>query len=234
MSGTRERLRIWQPAAEEADPWLLWQLADSAFPAGGFAHSAGLESAWQHGEVATRAELDSYVAASLEQVGRAALPFVTAVHDEPDKLREIDELCDAFTNNHIANRASRAQGRAYYSAWNRIFKARVPACDGETAPAFGHFAPIYGFCLRRLGISRRVSSRLFLFNHLRGLLAAAVRLNIVGPMEAQSAQGEMSVYCESLLTRCELLSVNDLSQTSPLLDIWQGSHDRLYSRLFQS
>ena len=57
----------------------LWQLADSAFPTGGFAHSAGLEAAWQHGEVRNRSELQGYLLASLHQLGRAALPFVAEI-----------------------------------------------------------------------------------------------------------------------------------------------------------
>ena len=28
------------------DSWLVWQIADSGFPTGGFAHSGGLEAAW--------------------------------------------------------------------------------------------------------------------------------------------------------------------------------------------
>jgi urease accessory protein UreF len=28
--------------------------------------------------------------------------------------------------------------------------------------------------------------------------------------------------------------VDEVAATSPLLEIWQGSHDRLYSRLFQT
>src|ERR1700759_5303623 len=87
------------------EQWLLWQLSDSAFPTGGFAHSAGLEAAWQHGEVKNRGELASFVEASLHQVGRAALPFVLAAHAEPERLEEFDMLCDAFTTNHVANRA---------------------------------------------------------------------------------------------------------------------------------
>ena len=31
--------------------WITWQLADSAFPAGGYAHSAGVESAMQAGVI---------------------------------------------------------------------------------------------------------------------------------------------------------------------------------------
>ena len=60
--------------------FLFWQLADSAFPTGGFAHSGGLEAAWQHGEVANRGELVSFIEASLHQLGHAALPFVTAAY----------------------------------------------------------------------------------------------------------------------------------------------------------
>jgi urease accessory protein UreF len=30
------------------------------------------------------------------------------------------------------------------------------------------------------------------------------------------------------------LSLNQIAQTAPLLDLWQGAQDRLYSRLFQS
>jgi urease accessory protein len=75
---------------------------------------------------------------------------------------------------------------------------------------------------------------MFFFNHLRGVLAAAVRLNIVGPIEAQHLQHRLAPKTEAILRKCEALSLDDLAQTAPLLDLWQGAQDRLYSRLFQS
>src|SRR5450432_522762 len=48
--------------------WLLWQLADSAFPTGGFAHSGGLEAAWQHGEIRGAEDLASFLEAYMCQV----------------------------------------------------------------------------------------------------------------------------------------------------------------------
>ena len=53
------------------DDWTIWQLVDSAFPSGGFAHSAGLEAAFQAGEVATDAELRQFL---LDRSGRRATP----------------------------------------------------------------------------------------------------------------------------------------------------------------
>jgi urease accessory protein len=228
--------------------FLLWQLADSAFPTGGFAHSAGLEAAWQHGEVRNRAELISHVEASLHQLGHAAMPFVMAAHTEPDRLSEFDSLCDAFTTNHVANRASRTQGKAFLAAVQRVFVdiniQANSAVNGDggvksrriekgRAP-FGHFAPVFGACLRHLDISDDTTGRLFFFGHLRGVMAAAVRLNIVGPMEAQAIQHQFAPRAERVLKDCVALTPDEIAQTSPLLDLWQGAQDRLYSRLFQS
>jgi urease accessory protein len=224
--------------------FLVWQLMDSAFPTGGFAHSSGLEAAWQHGEVRGRAELVQFAEASLDQLGHASLPFVTAAFDAPEKISEFDHLCDAFTTNHVANRASRAQGRAFLTAVERIFAERQPPVGrvgeerlkraGREAGAPWHFAPVFGACLRRLDFSQETTGRMFFFNHLRSVLAAAVRLNIVGPMEAQILQNRMSPAVETVLAQCAALTLEDLAQTAPLLDLWQGAQDRLYSRLFQS
>jgi len=224
--------------------FILWQLADSAFPTGGFAHSLGLEAAWQHGEVRNRTELVCFVEAGLQQLGHAALPFVTAAFDAPEKLGEFDQLCDAFTTNHVANRASRAQGRAFMTAVDRIFpERRSPTRPVGSSPhhhagsetgAPLHFAPVFGAQMRELEVPRQTALRLFFFNQLRSVSAAAVRLNIIGPMEAQMLQQRASVKAEEILIRCQKLTLDDLTQTSPLLDLWQGAQDRLYSRLFQS
>ncbi|MDD5141085.1 MAG: urease accessory UreF family protein [Verrucomicrobiales bacterium] len=233
-----------KPVPPSSD-WLLWQLADSAFPTGGFAHSLGLEAAWQHGEVRNRTELVSFIEAILQQLGHTALPFVTAAFDAPEKLGEFDQLCDAFTTNHVANRASRAQGRAFMTAVERIFTERgVHAASPSNSNSelkrpegrapFAHFAPVFGALLRELKVPRLTALRLFFFNQLRSVLAAAVRLNIIGPMEAQILQQRAAAKAEEILVHCESLTLDDLAQTSPLLDIWQGAQDRLYSRLFQS
>jgi len=217
------------------DQWLLWQLVDSAFPTGGFAHSAGLEAAWQHGEVKNRSELVSFVEASLNQLGCAALPFVIAAHSEPNRLEEFDELCDAFTTNHVANRASRAQGKAFLSAVQRIFlSAKDPQSSCLPTTQFSHFPCIFGAALSLLDVPQETATRLFCFNHLRGVFAAAVRLNIVGPMEAQSLQHNFSATAKDILKASASLTLDEIAQTSPLLDLWQGAQDRLYSRLFQS
>lgn len=222
------------PEAAAVHDWLVWQLMDSAFPTGGFAHSAGLEAAWQHGEVRGRDDLVSYLDASLHQLGHGALPLVTAAFDEPAKLAEFDRLNDAFIINHVANRASRAQGRAFLSAVERIFKCDASHSESGKELPFAHFAPVFGACFRRLGIPRETTGRMFFFNHLRSVLAAAVRLNCVGPMEAQTLQQRLAPKAEEILSQCDRLGLDDLAQTTPLLDLWQGAQDRLYSRLFQS
>jgi len=220
-----------------ADDWLVWQFADSAFPTGSFAHSGGLEAAWQNVRVSRGESLLGFTESALAQIARGSLPFVVAAYREPRRFVELDRSCDAMLNNHVANRASRAQGQSLLAAAQRIYCrpdfSSLQAIIRRTGSP-GHLAPLFGVIAAQMNFEEKQTSRLFLFCGLRGLVSAAVRLGIVGPMEAQGAQAKLSAKAEQLAMEASETSPQDAAQTAPILDLLQGTQDRLYSRLFQS
>jgi urease accessory protein len=78
------------------------------------------------------------------------------------------------------------------------------------------------------------AQKIMLYGAARGVLSAAVRLGIAGGFETQRMQHECGPWLDHVADSCASLSRADLAQTAPLLDLLQGGHDRLYSRLFQS
>ncbi len=231
-------------SAVAADEWLLWQLIDSAFPTGGFAHSAGLEAAHQQGELPDGVALASFLESALLQAGRSLMPFVMAAHHDADRFAELDLFCDATLRSSVANRASRAQGQAMLIAIERTFapppSATPPSPLSNLRAAVrrdqlpGHLAPIFGACAGILGLSRSSVAMAFMFTTLRGMISAAVRLAVVGPMQAQMIQHDLASIARWIVNRFIDLPPTQVAQSAPLIDILQGGHDRLYSRLFQS
>jgi urease accessory protein len=215
--------------------WLAWQLVDSAFPTGGFAHSWGLEAAWQQGAVPDAAALREFVRATILQTGYGSLPLVNAAFASPSRLAELDALNDAFLANAIANRASRVQGRTLLATAARVWPAPpIAGLDARAADLGAHVAPLSGALFRAMDLTLDTAQRIVLYLSVRGVLSASVRLGIAGSYEAQRLQAEVSTDLDATLARCGGLDERDLAQTAPLFDLWQGAHDRLYSRLFQS
>jgi urease accessory protein len=220
-----------------ATQWRILQIADSGFPTGGFAHSAGLEAAVHLGEARTPERLDAYVRAHLWNVGHAALPFVGAAHDAMDGVWALCDWIDACLTNHVANRASRTQGRAFLATCASVFG--VPAIVAMAArarspSAAAHLAPVFGAALGALGIARGDALALHLQLALRSVVSAAVRLGIAGPLEAQRLQLRHGTTLDAVLASCAALRPEQAATVAPIHEIVGATHDRLYAKLFQS
>ena len=98
----------------------------------------------------------------------------------------------------------------------------------------GHLAPAAGALLGVLGVPISATQRLVLYLALRGILSAGVRLGLAGPLEAQGIQARLATRLEEIASACGELGVEEAAQAMPLLELFQGHQDRLYSRLFQS
>jgi urease accessory protein len=228
---------IASPRLNDANDWLRWQLADSAFPTGGFAHSSGLEAVWQHQEIISGEDLFQLLEVALQQMGNSTLLFVAAAYQGTPPFAELDDLCEAFTSNHVANRASRLQGQALLASAERTFATETlkqfrASVLQQQLPA--HLAPVFGAIGRVLGFEQSETIRLFLFTQLRALISSSVRLGIVGPLEGQALQHRLAPHAERVANECGSLALRDVAQSAPLLDLFQAMQDRLYSRLFQS
>lgn len=214
-------------------PWLLLQLADAAFPSGGFAHSGGIEAAAAIGGVVDPAWL---LEGTLWQVGRSALPFVGAAARSPGELVALDAHYEATLPSHVANRASRALGRSLASAAVRAFPddAAVAAVARAAREGTCHQAPLFGALFGALGLTARDAQIAFLHAAARQVLSSAIRLGLLGPLEAQALQAAHAPTMTRVLERCGALAPDEAAQTAPMLELWGALHDRLDARMFQS
>ncbi len=104
--------------------------------------------------------------------------------------------------------------------------------DLRAGRILGHQIPVLGRIAALLGLSGDEARHLALFLHLRGLISTAVRLGIVGPMEAQRIQWALAPVVDAVVAATASHGRNDLAGSAPLIDLAHGHHDRLYSRLF--
>eukprot|EP00250_Pteridium_aquilinum_P009778 c18930_g1_i2 orf=313-1038(-) len=235
----------------EVTPWSLWQMLDSILPTGGFAHSLGLEAAVQLGHVCDNSSLRRFASASLLNTASFLLPFVFAASSCPsiDQWKLLDMTLHASFSNKVARRSSIAQGAALLRVTTCVF-AEFPQLqemkalsrslqdahdvDVHAMPIHIHHAPLFGILFGLLQIDPMTAQRAFLFVCLRDLLSAATRLNIVGPLEAAQMQHILASEAESLLLKYGSRPIEDAHQAAPTIDVIQGVHDNLLSRLFRS
>jgi len=241
----------------------LLLLADSALPLGSFAFSSGLESYLAHHKPSppSASQLPSFnvfLRLSLSTLASTALPYVLAGYRNPENIETLDNDFDASTPCTVARRASIAQGRALLTVWERSYKSQYGATSTDTSSEEGsaaaealatfsgalrksdlinaHLAPLWGMVTRVLDVALHDSAYLFLFSHARTVVSAAVRASVMGPYHAQAvlASAELQERIRGLVEEGWDRKIQDAGQCVPVMDLWVGRHEKLYSRIFNS
>jgi urease accessory protein len=217
-------------------PTALLMLADGRLPAGGHAHSGGLEAAVAAGQVRDLASLEGFLRGRLATAGLVAAAFaagalVRAQRGDADGLAELDAGVDARTLSPALRRASRAQGRALLRVGRAMWSIRPDLAASHHAVALGVVAAAAG--LDPVGVSVVAA-----YGSVSGPASAAVRLLALDPYPVQGLLARLAPAADETAARAAVYADSpepDLPAASgPVLDIAAEDHATWEVRLFAS
>ncbi len=221
----------------------LLQFADGLFPAGGFAHSFGLETYVQEGRVRDRGGLEAFVAAHLEgsagpcdAVAVALATRMGAVADVAG-IVSLDERLDAMKCVPEFRAASRQMGRQTLRAAagfdaDPVLTELLRAVDDGLAP--GHHAVAFGWALGRAGADPERAAAAYLYSTAALLVGAGLRLVALGQIDGQRALAAMRPRIERLAAAAAAKTIDDMWSFNPGLELAGLRHAALDMRLFRS
>jgi urease accessory protein len=229
---------------------VVLMLADARFPAGGHAHSGGLEGAVTAGTVSDVASLELFLAGRLATTGVVAAGLAAtacaSVADGADGVGEsfgteevwgvwgeLDAEADARTPSPAQRDASRRQGRALLRAARAAWPS--PALDALAGRA-PHHPLVLGATAAAAGCTPAEAALIAAYLTVTGPASAAVRLLALDPIEVSAAIARLADAISAAAARgAQSTGPGDLPYPSaPALDLYAEAHARAEVRLFAS
>ncbi|MFG1991321.1 urease accessory protein UreF [Actinoplanes sp. NPDC048988] len=210
----------------------LLLLADGRLPAGGHAHSGGLEAQVSAGRVRDLDGLAGFLRGKLATSGLVAAAFAAAAcHRTPETLADLDEGLDSRTPSPALRRASRAQGRALLRAGRAMWA--IPEIGREP-----HQPVALGVLARAAGLGPLEAAVAAAHGTVTGSASAGVRLLGLDPYAVHGLLARLAPDCDRVAASAAARAgdpVGDLPAAgAPLLDIGAELHATWEVRLFAS
>ncbi|KAK3905336.1 putative urease accessory protein UreF-like protein [Staphylotrichum tortipilum] len=114
--------------------------------------------------------------------------------------------------------------------------ASSPDSSDDPPPVSAHLAPLFGAVCALAGLDTAQTAYVFMLGHTKALVSAAVRAGVFGPYQAQKtlAGGAVQGLLAAVVEREWTTTVEEAGQCVPVMDLWVGRHEVLYSRIFNS
>ena len=201
----------------------LLQYGDSAYPAGGFAFSWGVEGLAADGLLSSRQDLDDIVWEHLtlrwNSMDRPLLGRAFRAGDVAG-IAAVDRQAETATAMAAMRDGSRRAGRALLGVSVRLGGPLATAYRGllADAPHLGHLVAVQAVVYRDAGLDHAAAELVSGWTLVSGLVSAAVRLGVVGHVEAQRSLAAARAVLADLLAEPVPAGVLPSSFT-PLIDI---------------
>jgi urease accessory protein len=202
---------------------LALQFGDSAFPSGGFAFSWGLEGLAADGLIDDDEDVAEIIAQPLAMrwntMDRILLGRAHAAPDLNAVIRA-DLAAEAATPSAPMRAGSRRAGRALLGVCARLALGGVAEYRHAAADdaRLGHLAVVQGVVFRAAGLPLTVAELLSGWAVISGLSSAAVRLGLIGHIQALKMAAPLRATLAGLLA-LPVSADAELSSFTPLVDI---------------
>ena len=217
----------------------LLLLGDGRFPAGGYAHSGGLEAAVTSGGVRDIASLEAFLNGRVATAGYVAAAFAAAAchayhaRDE-DRLEALGPELDARIPSPAQRAVSHRLGRQLARALETIHPDSRLAKLGPSP----HQPIVFGVAAAGFGLGPREAALVALHDGVAAPATAAVRLLSLDPLGAHAALARMAPLLNALADAaaavCTALPEELPAAGAPLLDLGAEHHAVQGVRLFAS
>ena len=221
----------------------LMQLSDSFFPSGSYTLSHGLESLVQQDRIQQPEDLIAFLRILLHnRIGSCDL--IALIHsykgsaaNDLAKVREVDVRLFAQNAIAINRQAQRQSGRALLmvarSTWHN--EQLETLSRDPISHDFNSLHPVvFGVVGNIADLSLTDTALAFLHGFITGLLGAAIRLGILGHLQAQQISLELAGDIKTVLEISFSMDLDCMWSCTPTIDLAQMRHSQLNTRLFAS
>lgn len=215
----------------------LLLLADGRFPAGGHAHSGGVETAVATGAVTDLGSLEQFLLGRLATTGVASAGLAAAACALKHPWEVLDAEAGARTPSPALREVSRRQGRQLLRTARALWPGSVLEGLAVSNPS-PHHPVALGAAAAAAGLEPLEAARAAVFNAVTGAASAAVRLLGIDPVSVHRLLAKMAPEMDDAAHQGARSPDGPPARLpcpgSVLLDLFAQQHAESEMRLFAS